>query len=152
MTPEQVRWCEERGLSVIVGTADAEHVPSCCRGAAVRSKDDFETLTVYVPVATGQEIVANVATTRRIAVSLSLPRDNTSIQMKGLTTGVRLAPAADEPFVKEYVYGFADILEALGLPRRLTRSMNHWPAFAIDMSVEEVYDQTPGPNAGAPLA
>jgi hypothetical protein len=26
-----------------------------------------------------------------------------------------------------------------------------WPAFAIDLLVEEIYDQTPGPRAGMPL-
>ena len=40
------------------------------------------------------------------------------------------------------------ILEQMGLPRAITLSVQHWPAFAVDVEVESVFDQTPGPRAG----
>jgi hypothetical protein len=136
------------GVSVIVGTVDADGIPTCCRGVAIASKDDFDTVTVYVPAATAQETVANVATTRRVAISCSHPLSHESIQIKGLTRGVRLAPASDEPLVQARLDEFGAVLEQIGLPLRVTRSVAHWPAFAIDVSVEQVFDQTPGPKAG----
>jgi hypothetical protein len=45
----------------------------------------------------------------------------------------------------------ADVLDSIGVPRRLTRSVAHWPAFAIRIRVEQIFEQTPGPNAGSPL-
>jgi hypothetical protein len=43
------------------------------------------------------------------------------------------------------------VLEQIGLPPHVTMSVAHWPAFAIDVSVEEVFDQTPGPRAGVAI-
>jgi hypothetical protein len=142
----------EGGISVFVATVDADKIPTCCRAVALSTKDNFETITVYVPAATGQETIANVATTRRVAISASEPLSHASIQIKGVSRGVRLARAADETFVRTRLHEFADVLADLGLPRRVTHRMAHWPAFAIEVSVEQIFDQTPGPKAGSPLA
>jgi hypothetical protein len=140
------------GTSVVVGSVDAEGIPGCCRGIAIRSKDNFETVTVYIPAATGQEMVANVATTHRLAVTCSHPLSHETVQIKGLTRGVRLAPPSDEAFVRERLKQFAEVLDTIGQPRHVTERIAHWPAFAIEVSVEEVFDQTPGPRAGEVLA
>jgi len=140
------------GIALFVGTVDAEGIPSCCRAIALTTKDDFDTVTVYVPAATSQEILANVATTRRVAIVGTEPLSHESIQIKGVTRGVRLAPADDKDFVAGRLEGFAEVLETIGVPRGFTRSVAHWPAFAIDVSVEQVFDQTPGPKAGVQLA
>lgn len=152
MPQEILRNYANGGVSVIVATVDADGFPTCCRGIAIATKDDFDTVTIYVPAATAQETVANVATTRRVAVACSHPLSHESIQIKGLTRGVRLAPPEDEAFVRQRLDEFAAVLDEIGLPRRVTRSVAHWPAFAIDISVEQVFDQTPGPKAGAAVA
>jgi hypothetical protein len=139
------------GVSVIVGTVDADGVPTCCRGIAIAMRD-LETVTVYVPAATAQETVANVATTRRVAISCTHPLSHEAMQIKGLTRGVRLAPASDEAFVRQRLEEFGDVLDQIGLPRSVWRSVAHWPAFAIDVSVEQVFNQTPGPKAGSVVA
>lgn len=151
MTQETLQRFTGGGVSVIVGSVDADGIPTCCRGIALSMRDDFQLVTVYIPAATGQETVANLATTRRVAVSCTHPLSHDSIQIKGLTRGVRLAPAADEEFVRERLAQFGDVLEEIGLPRHVSRSMAHWPAFAIDVSIEQVFDQTPGPKAGVAI-
>lgn len=148
MSRERLRKFIQGGISVIVGTVDGEGVPTCCRGIAIDSKDDFDSVTIYLPSATAGETVANLATTRRIAVSCTEPLSHDSIQIKGVTRGVRMAHASDRAFVEERLEAFADTLDSFGLPRTVTRSLSHWPAFAIDLSVEQVFDQTPGPKAG----
>jgi hypothetical protein len=150
--PHKLQRYVEGGISVIVGTVDAERIPTCCRGIALTTKDNFETVTVYVPAATAQETIANVATTRRVAISASEPLSHGSVQIKGVSRGVKLAPPADEELVRTRLHQFADVLDEIGQPRRVTHRIAHWPAFAIEVSVEEVFDQTPGPTAGTPLA
>lgn len=149
MPQETLRQFAGGGVSVIVGTVDADGVPTCCRGIAIALRENFETVTVYVPSATGQETVANLATTRRVAISCTHPLSHLAMQIKGLTRGVRLAPASDEAFVRERFEQFGNVLEEIGLARSVWASVVHWPAFAIDVSIEQVFDQTPGPNAGA---
>ena len=145
---ELLRSFADGGVSVLVATVDADGFPTCCRGVAVAFKDDFESVTIYLPAATAQETIANVATTRRVALACSHPLSHQTIQVKGLTRGVKLAPPEDEAFVRQRLDQFAGVLDEIGLPRRVTRSMANWPAFAIDLSVEQVFDQTPGPKAG----
>ena len=152
MSQKRLQGWADGGTSVIVGTVDAEGIPTCCRAIALSTKDNFDTVTVYLPAATAQETVANVATTRRVAVSATRPLTHESIQIKGMTRGVRLAPASDEQYVRTRLHEFAEVLEAIGLPMRVTNSMSHWPAFAIDISVEQVFNQTPGPKAGNEIA
>jgi hypothetical protein len=43
------------------------------------------------------------------------------------------------------------MLDSVGVPRRVSGRLAHWPAFAIDLRVEETFDQTPGPHAGTRL-
>lgn len=150
--PHKLQRFVEGGISVFVATADADKVPTCCRAIALTTKDDFETVTVYVPAATGQETIANVATTRRIAIACTEPLSHQSIQIKGVSRGVKLAPPGEQELVRTRLHQFADVLAEIGQPRSVTYRVAHWPAFAIEVSVEEVFDQTPGPKAGFPLA
>lgn len=152
MTSEKLRRCVETGLSVLVGAVSANGMPSCCRGVAITSGDDLATLTVYVPVATSHALVADVATTRRIAVYASHPIDHCSVQFKGTTTSVRLAQPDEAPLLRTRLSEFADILELIGLPRNITMSVTHWPAYALEVNVAEVFDQTPGPTAGIAIS
>lgn len=151
MISERLRKCVQSGLSVIVATADSERVPATCRAVAMKTNDDFATVTVYIPAATSHETMANIATTRRLAVSCSEVSTHEATQIKGVTRAVRLAPKEDQAFVRERIEAFALSLEAIGLPRHFTRRIAHWPAFAVDVTIEEVFDQTPGPKAGTPL-
>ncbi|HEX9982643.1 MAG TPA: pyridoxamine 5'-phosphate oxidase family protein [Thermoanaerobaculia bacterium] len=151
MLAERLSRIGAEGTSVLVGTVDADGVPACCRGVAFVPKDD-DTVTVYLPVATAQETVANVATTRRVAISVTHPIDHTSTQVKGVTRGVRIAGESEREVVMRCVNAFADVLDQIGLPRRISHSLTHWPAFAIDVTVEETFDQTPGPKAGNPIS
>ena len=142
----------ESGLSMIVGTVDAEGYPAACRAIAAIANDDFSIVTVYVPVDFGQETIANVATTRRVAVVMTHPIDHGSVQFKGTTRGVRLARESEGELVRKRLDEFADILDQIGLPRRITRSITHWPAFAIEINVDQIFDQTPGPKAGQAIS
>jgi len=151
MSSSRAHRCLEPGLSVIVGTVDAQGMPATCRAVAVASDDGLETLTVYVPVATSHTIVQNVATTKRMAVAVTHSRTNTATQLKGTAIETRLAREDEHAHVSGRMEAFADVLESIGVPRRLSRSVAHWPAFAIRIRIEQIFEQTPGPNAGTPL-
>lgn len=141
----------DAGTSVLVGSADADAVPACCRGIAVSTDGALTRATVYVPVATSRDVVANAATTKKLAVMITRVVEHRGVQLKGTVETIRLAGEDEAPFVRRRLNEFADVLDAIGLPRRIFRSVAHWPAFAIEVSVEEVFDQTPGPRAGASI-
>lgn len=141
----------EPGVSVIVGSVDTEGNPSCCRAVGLRSDDDLATVTVFVPMATSKDTIANVAATRRVAVVTTHPISHCATQLKGIVEHTRLARDEEQSFVVEHFGGFGGVLNAIGYPLRVTRSVVHWPALALEMRVEEIYEQSPGPKAGTRL-
>jgi hypothetical protein len=85
-------------------------------------------------------------------VTVTHPRDNFATQFKGSAVEARLAREDEAPFVRARLDAFADVLDRIGVPRRVTRGMAHWPAFAVTLRVDQTFEQTPGPNAGRPIA
>src|SRR5262249_6848939 len=129
-------------------SVDAQNVPSCCRAITISSSDDLATVTVYVPVATAHETIQNVATTKRLAITASNPPDHRTTQVKGTTIEVRLARDDEPSFVRGRLDAFVEVLEKFGFPRGLARRLAYWPAFAVTIRVDEIFEQTPGPQAG----
>ena len=150
-TPDIRRFVDE-GRSILIGTVDALGEPHCCRAVALTGNGDLSRITVYVPVDTAQQVVADVATTHRVAVVATQPLDHSTVQFKGSTRAVRLAGEDERELVAARMEQFADILETIGVPRATTERVSRWPAYAIEMDVEAVFDQTPGPRAGAEVA
>jgi hypothetical protein len=143
--------CIEPGVSVIVGSVDPAGNPSCCRAVGLRSDDELASVTVFVPIATSKETIANVAATRRLAVVTTHPISHCATQLKGVVDHTRLARDDEQSFVVAHLGGFGGVLNTIGYPLRVTRSVVHWPAFALEMRVEEIYEQSPGPKAGTRL-
>jgi hypothetical protein len=146
-----LRVATDGGTSVLVGSADANAVPACCRGIAVSTDHTLARATVYVPVATSRDVIANAATTKKLAVMITRVVEHVGVQLKGTVEAIRMASDDEELFVRRRFNEFADVLDDIGLPRRIFRTVSHWPAFALDLKVEDVFDQTPGPRAGASI-
>lgn len=141
----------EPGVSVIVGSVDATGNPACCRAVGLRSDDGLATATVFVPMATSGETIANVASTTRLAVVTTHPITHCATQLKGVVQQTRVAREDELPFIETHLGGFRGVLNTIGYPLRVTRSVVHWPAYALELRVEEIYEQTPGPKAGTRL-
>ena len=148
---ERLAKCVESGVSVIVGSVDPAGNPACCRAVGLRSDDGLATVTVYVPVATSTETIANVGTTKRLAVVTTHPITHCATQLKGIVERTRAAREDEKPFIVDHFGGFGGVLHTIGYPLRVTRSVVHWPAYALEMRVEEIYEQSPGPKAGTRL-
>ncbi len=146
-----LRVATDGGTSVLVGSADANAVPACCRGIAVSTDRTLARAIVYVPVATSRDVIANAATTKKLSVMMMRVVEHIGLQLKGTVEAIRMAADDEAPFVRGRLNEFADVLDDIGLPRRLFRSVAHWPAFALELRVEEIYDQTPGPRAGSSI-
>lgn len=148
---ERLQKCVAPGVSVIVGSVDAQGNPSCCRAVGLRTDDDLATVTVFVPVATSADTMANVSATKRVAVVTTHPISHCATQLKGVVQRTRAAREDEESFIVEHFAGFGGVLNTIGVPLRVTRSVNQWPAFALEMRVDEIYEQSPGPKAGTRL-
>ncbi len=142
----------QSGVSILLGTRDAALVPDCVRCAGARVERGGAALSAFVPAATALGAVANLRDNGRAAVFFSRPSDHRSIQVKGRVEELALAPATDEALVRTYVAALAAALAQVGVPLRDTDRFSRWPAWRLRLAPEAVFDQTPGPGAGAPMA
>ena len=150
LTPELAEFVQS-GVALQVGTRDASLVPEAVRGVGLRVTPDGMRVTVFVPVATGARTIANLTDNGRIAICCSRIADHRTLQLKGRA---RVRPATEEEraTVDHYRAGLAENLAYFGLPRRLGYRIAAWPSHAIEVEVQGVWEQTPGPGAGRALA
>lgn len=141
----------ETGVSMIAGSRDARLRPETVRAAGIRVHRGSDEVTAFLAVATSARMVSNLRDNGRIALCFSRPADHRTIQLKGRVLAIEEAPQTDRALVDRYREMFAATLGLIGLPGRISMRLNNWPAYAVRVAVENVYVQTPGPNAGAAL-
>jgi hypothetical protein len=152
MLPEEHVTFVESGVSVLVGTRDANMRPFGLRAMGVKVHADRKSLTVFIPDPTGARTLADLHDNGRIALTFSRPIDHRSMQLKGKAVAFRPASEEERPLLESYVEGWARHLEIVGLPRALGSRLTFWPATAVDVIIESSFHQTPGPSAGTKMA
>jgi hypothetical protein len=138
--------------SVSAGSCNALGQPYATRCAALRVQPDRQHVALFIGEVISQTLLRNVTETSRLAVQVSHPSDHRTVQLKGKSVRVGQAPDSDRAFVERWVQELAQVVDQLGMPYERVVRMAHWPATLIELRVEEIYLQTPGPGAGAPLA
>jgi hypothetical protein len=135
---------------VVLGCAsrDARLVPRSVWPVGIRVEAGGEEVTVFLPVATAAEVVANLKDTRRIAVVATAPVDHRSVQLKGQVMEIRPASDAERSQIDSHRAALTRTLEPLGVPRSVMLRIDHWPVYAVRFRVEHLFVQTPGPAAG----
>lgn len=141
----------ESGVSVLVGTRSDRLFPDCCRGFGAMVGEDGREVTVYLPDATCGESLANLRDNGAIAVCFSRAIDHRSLQIKGEAVEIREADEKDRKRILRYRRALAESLGVVGVPPQVTLRIAHWPCRAVRVRVNAVFDQTPGPGAGAAL-
>jgi hypothetical protein len=86
------------------------------------------------------------------ALTVARPTDERACQVKGQFMDVRTVQHDELAHVRQQWSDFLDNLEYIGIPRVASRTWIDVPDFAIRLRVTEVFDQTPGPNAGRTIA
>jgi hypothetical protein len=141
----------ESPCSLIVGTVDATGLPDASRAWGVEVIDDGH---VRLLLSTQADVTRrNVERGGRVAVTATHFFTFESVQLKGVAIRIEEATPADRIRFDHYCSGAAAaIAESDGTP--LERVMRFVTAgiYACTMTVEAVFDQTPGRSAGAQLA
>ena len=142
----------QEGVGIHIGTRNEGLQPNGARAVAVRVEPDGEHLEVYVARVAAARILPDLASNGQAAVGFGRPIDDRACQVKGVFVGVRDATDDEWPMVLAQWDGFLGSLEKIGIPRAATRTWITWPAVAIRLRANALFDQTPGPGAGAPIA
>jgi len=108
-------------------------------------------VTIYLPEEPCARMVENLRDNEQVAVTFSRPIDHRALQLKGAVTEIRASNEEDQATQAAYRGALMEQLAAVGVSRALSRRIAWFPSFAVEVRVAEMFEQTPGPNAGAPL-
>ena len=138
----------ESGVSMMIGTCDAELRPETLRAGGALVAADRQHVTTWVNAELAQRTLANLKANPKIAAIFTRPMDHRSVQVKGEVIEVRPATDEERALSDRYLAGFVEQLYCIGLPRAVTRRLRFWPGVAITFTMTELFHQTPGPGAG----
>jgi hypothetical protein len=142
----------QEGVGIHIGTRNESFEPNGARAIAVTVDPDGTHLVVYVAKVAARRILPDLEANGQVAVGFGRPIDDRACQVKGVFTGARAATAAERPVVVKQWDGFMASLAQIGIPREVTREWVTWPAVAIRLKATAIFNQTPGPDAGTPIA
>jgi hypothetical protein len=145
---------EAGASSTVVGVLTPAGEPFATRGWALRVlQDDPVIIDVLLP--TGSVTRAGIgpgSADFAIAVTVADVRTLRAVQLKGRATSVVTLPEDDLPRLEAYADAFCQAVHEMdGTPYELLRRMQPVDTLLCSVAVDSLFDQTPGPGAGAPL-
>jgi hypothetical protein len=139
------------GAAIIVGTVGPDGEPRATRGWSVRSVD-ADTGRIRVMISADDPLVVGNLAGSRIAVGGAEVRTLRSAQVKGRVVSVETPTAEDlADMAHDSERFFVDVHVVDGNPLELLRRLLPHDVVAVEIEVEEQYDQSPGPGAGEPV-
>ncbi len=149
--PELARFVEGPVLMTLA-TRDARNRPTIARSAGGRFPDPSGRLEVAISAHLWPETVANLRDNGALSVTVVDPARYVAFQLKGRAT-LRAADRVDRDRGEAYVLRTENLLADLGVDRSAIR---YWltarDLVVASLEVESIFEQTPGPRAGAVVA
>jgi hypothetical protein len=130
-----------------VGSCDGNMIPMArqCWGVDIKATD---VISIYVVAAQFEPMLKNFQHHGRITVALTDPNDHTSYQMKGQFLKARAMAEDEAGLQQQYRVKLANVISTLGYPKEIAERYAHHADLAIEIEVEQIFNQTPGPGAG----
>jgi hypothetical protein len=142
------------GVSIVVGSRNAQNIPTLVRGVGCRVTANRKMVTVLLGRAQAVEVIESVRATGTVAAAFTWPKTHVSIQLKSSDAKLTQVKPGDVELVQRYADAFVAGLVPLGYAESLIRALV-WcdPADLIGLSFSpgEAFLQTPGPHAGEVL-
>lgn len=143
-----------RGVSVQVASCDARLRPSVMRAMGSALDTGAGTVTVFISRRQGADLLRDIESSGRVAVMFSQPSTHRTVQLKATSATMRPAGPQDRAAIDRYVLGAVDEIVSVGYPPELVRAVfaaRLDDLVAVTFTPGEAFEQTPGPNAGAPV-
>ena len=140
------------GVAVGVATRDDDLRPEFARGWGPEVSADGRSLRLCVWAPEGSRMRANLEQNGAVAVGFSPPTIARAVQVKGVAAAVSEPGAADLERAERHARSFVAEAGRIGAPAEIAQRMFvRTGLVAIQFSIDEVFEQTPGPTAGRRL-
>jgi len=137
----------EGPVGISIGTRSSELIPEYCRvlGAHVLENDFIK---FFIAKSTVGETINNIKDNKLISINFASPLSSESYQFKGENIKFTDCDETGQKRVDEYMSAFNDYLLKIGLSDGLIYKWPSNPCIAIEMKVEDIFDQSPKIGAG----
>jgi hypothetical protein len=151
MLSDEVTGFLEGGRLIHIGTRNAELEAAGMQASAIVVEPDRSHVVAFVPVCGSEDTMANLHANGQVALCVARPVDERACQVKGVFAGARPAEPGERSTIEAQLDEGLRQLEEIGIPRQLYAAHSRWPCVAVRVRVTDVFNQTPGPGAGAPI-
>jgi hypothetical protein len=142
----------QEGIAIQIGTRNAALEPNGARVVAVAVEADGRHVTAYVHEAAVRNVLPDLESNGQAALVFARPPDERSCQVKAAFAGARPATDDERAAVQAQWGRWLDRLASIGVARPTVEPWPSWPCVAIRLRATAIFNQTPGPQAGAPIA
>ncbi|TVO64990.1 hypothetical protein [Denitromonas ohlonensis] len=143
-------------LSIHLAASDDRGIATLVRGLGCR-RDPAATnrLRLLIAAPQAEPVLRALTTNGRIAVVFSEPESHRTVQLKGRDAHRVERDPDDTALLAPYINTLVARLATVGTPEAFVRALLHCPTEAlciVRFTPDEVFGQTPGPQAGQRLA
>jgi hypothetical protein len=141
----------------MLGTRDSELVPELVRAWGPRVSRDRTRVSLCVARAVSPRTLGNLRDNGRVAATFASPGNSTAIQMWGRCIQTGPARRQDLAAVEAHRDAFIELNKGLGVPRAFIEALwqregaGSQQMVTVCFVAEQIFNQTPGPDAGSPL-
>jgi len=143
-----------KGVSLMLASADHRLNPSVMRAVGSRIEDGGRRITAYVGRTQSRQLLADIATSGRLAAVFSQPSTHLTLQLKSRRVHLREPRPDDWPHIERYQRSMEQELAVLGFASVYVQALlAHAPddLVAVEFEPDEAFNQTPGAQTGSPL-
>lgn len=143
-----------KGVSLMLSSCDHALNPSVMRAVGSRIDDGGRRITAYMGRTQSRQLLADIASTGRLAAVFSQPSSHLTVQFKSRRIHIREPRPDDQPYLDRYLRSMEQEVVAVGFAPVYARALlacSPDDLVAVEFEPDEAYDQTPGAKAGSPL-
>jgi len=155
MIPDRVIEAIHGPAVMFVGTRNERLHPAQAFVVGAVVHPDHETITFFIPKSRSKRILSDLNNNGRVALAASLPTHE-AYQLKGVYLSSRPTDAKDQAVQEVYRSKMLSALIQVGYPEQVVKPLvlgaAYQPGMAITFRAEEIFLQTPGPEAGKKIS
>lgn len=152
VVPAKVAHLLEHATVAIAGTRDADLVPHVHRVSGWRLSPDRKSVECFFAEAFSRHLLSSLEDNGEISVTFCEVPSHETYQLKGKFVSSRSVDGDDLRVYEDYrARGVERICELLGFTERAVRAYVPEPNLVVRFEVRDIFDQSPGPDAGGRL-
>jgi hypothetical protein len=152
MIPGDVAHFLESATVAMGGSRDKNLVPHVHKISGWAVGSDQKTLTCLISQGFTEDLIPSLENNAQFALTVCEVPSHETYQFKGTCLGSRAVNESDQMIYEQFQRRFAERVHTLfGFPEDLVRAFIPPPSMVLDLAVQEIFVQTPGPRAGRRL-